>query len=261
MDYFVRQDVSSRFRARVKIRRGFIKENKMALILHNPGPAPLGQFDCLDTQLSGFLGGEVVTWGSVSTTSSDLATADIHNDGYIPGASPTRVVVQRASSATTLPIFLADDGVLHYGTILGVVVGGTAGQQVTGGTVLGPSSAYGSGKLTCWDKAGLFGVTLDAVDTTSATGLVPNNTSLAVGTELCFTATGLLTPHGSAQSASGALTVGRFASFETNGSLVNTPQSLIAALNSPSGNVSSLTQLSFYQAVFYFYGASGSLFV
>ena len=61
---------------------------------------------------------------------------------------------------------------LGYGTLFGAVVGGTVGQQVNGpttftGAILGPHTSTGSGKTTCWDKPGLYAVSLDAVDTTS----------------------------------------------------------------------------------------------
>jgi hypothetical protein len=225
----------------------------MALVLLNAGREPLGQFDALDSQLTGFLGGEVVTWGSVATPGSDLASADVFEDGYVGTTNKTRPVIQRASTSSSAPLFLSDDGVAHYGTLFGTIVGGTAGQVISGGAVLGPSTATGSGKITCWDKQGLYGVTLDAVDT-AATGLVPSNASLAVGTHLTYTSSGLLTPVGSANAVSGAPVVGYLSEFSTNGSLVTTPQSLTNALNSPSGDVSSLVQETFYMAVFSFVG-------
>jgi hypothetical protein len=156
---------------------------------------------------------------------------------------------------------LSDEGILGYGTLFGAVVGGTVGQQVNGpttftGAILGPSTATGSGKVTCWDKPGLYAVSLDACDTTVTTGLQPtNNTGLDTGAPLYYTSAGLLTPNAAAAVvAAGGVNpiVGRFVDFDTNGSLVNTPNRLVAALNSPSGIVSSFGPPQFAFATFYF---------
>lgn len=240
----------------------------MALILLNPGVQPLGQFDGYDSQLTSFKGGEIATWGSVATTAGvDLAAADVLGDGYVPSSSAVRPVVKLCPDGYTKPTFLTDDGTVGYGTLFGTVVGGTAGQTsygplstVPASAVLGPHTATGSGKITLWDKPGLYGVTLDAVDTTAG-GLIPGNTALTVGSNLSYTSAGLLTPAGSHAVAGLSGThpiVGRLASFETNGSLVNTPQTLVAALNSPSGSVSSFAPEKFYMAVFWFSGAGSS---
>ena len=123
---------------------------------------------------------------------------------------------------------LADDGTSGYGTLFGVVVGGTVGQVVTGGAVLGPHTATGSGKVTCWDKPGVYGVSLDACDTTASTGLAPTNGTLDTGAALYATSAGLLTPNSGARFEN--VVVGRFIDFETNGSLVNTPSRLASSL-------------------------------
>jgi|SRR5271166_2058455 len=229
----------------------------MALVLLNSGREPLGQFDVKDTQLTSFKGGEVCTWGSTLLTSGDLAASDVFQDGYVGTTSKSRPYVTLTLTATSAPLFLSDDGIAHYGTLFGTIVGGTAGQVVSGGAVLGPSTATGSGKMTLWDKQGLYGTTLDAVDT-AADGLVPTNSTLAVGTALCYTALGLLTPQRSTNSINGtgsnSPVVAYLSEFSTNGSLVTTPQTLVAALNSPSGDVTSLQQETFYMAVYSFVG-------
>jgi hypothetical protein len=248
----------------------------MSLKLLQPGIQPLGQFDGLDTDVLTLKGGEVVSFASVTTSGQpgvttaglDQAAYDVF-DGYV-NASGTfkRPAVTRQFTgsggmpgATSRPLMLSDEGILGYGTLFGAVVGGTIGQQVNGpttytGAVLGPHTATGSGKCTCWDKPGLYAVSLDAVDTTagttSAAGLTPANTSLNVGTALSFTATGLLTPVGSGQQLGSAPTVGHLVEFNTNQSLVTTPNYLVAALNSPSGNVSSVGPRSFQFATIYF---------
>jgi hypothetical protein len=252
----------------------------MSLKLLQPGTEPLGQFDVRDAELTSFKGGEVCAFASVPTESQpgvttagfDEAAYDVF-DGYVqvsagvyvrPAVSKSwntatagGVTYPSVTSATvfTRPVFLADDGILGYGTLFGAVVGGTVGQQVNGpnnytGAILGPNTATGSGKMTLWDKPGLYAVSLDAVDTTASTGLQPTNLTLTVGTQLSFTAGsfagggGLLTPAGSAQAIVGpgpvaGPTVATFIEFNTNGSLVTTPNYLVAALNSPSGNVAS----------------------
>ena len=239
----------------------------MALVLLQPGGNPLGQLDCVDAQLTSFKGGEICTWGSVTYQGTDEASADVNNDGYLINGSnklrPAITQVWGGSGGTpdgynTAPYFLADDGVLNYGTLFGQIVGATVGQQSVNGVVLGPHTATGSGKITCWDKPGLYGVTLDAVDTTASTGLVPTNTTLVVGNSLGFTTGGLLTPKGSAQDVSpSGVSMGHLAEFSPRGSLVTTPNTLVAALNSPSGDVTSVQQAQMYMAVFSFNGAGG----
>jgi hypothetical protein len=133
-----------------------------------------------------------------------------------------------------------------------VVVGGLLGRQTNSpynytGAVIGPHTATGSGKITLWDKQGLYGTTLDAVDN-SAGGLVPTNTSLFVGAALTFTSEGLLTP------GTGTV-VARFAGFETNGSRVTTPSSMVVALGSPATSASA--QYHYTQAVYWYSGAGG----
>ena len=243
--------------------------------LLQPGIQPLGQFDGLDAEVLTFKGGEVCSFASVQTNAQpgvttsglDQAAYDVF-DGYVnhsgtflrPAVSKNWDASASGNTtypqhATTRPLFLADDGITGYGTLLGSVVGGTVGQQVNGpnsytGAILGPHTSTGSGKTTLWDKPGLYAVSLDAVDTGSA-GLVPTNTALTVGNALTFTAGGsavgggLLSPVGSANAISGGPVVAHFVEFNTNGSLVTTPNYLVAALNSPSGNVSSVQARAF----------------
>lgn len=226
----------------------------MALKLLQPGTQPLGQFDGLDTEVLTLKGGEVVTLVATAVPPGDKAASDSF-DGYVnTSGSAKRPVVTKTLDGYSRPLMLADDGIAGYGTLFGSVVGGTVGQVVTGGTVLGPHTATGSGKVTCWDKPGLYAVSLDACDTNSTTGLQPTNTTITVGAPLYYTTAGLLTPNASAAPAGtgGAKTVvGRFVDFETNGSLVNTPNYLVAALNSPSG-LTSVGPRQFAFATFFF---------
>ncbi len=244
----------------------------MSLKLLQPGTQPLGQFDGLDIDVLTLKGGEVVSFCAVTvsgqpgvtTAGQDQAAYDAF-DGYVlqsttfKRAAVTRLwdgthLPSTGNYSTTLggrPLMLADEGITGYGTLFGTVVGGTVGQQVNGpnsvtGAVLGPQTATGSGKVTCWDKPGLYAVSLDNVDGY----LQPTNGALIVGQSLSFTTTGLLTPNytGNPNVIGGFGTgpvVGHFIEFNTNGSLVTTPNFLVAALNSPSGNVSSVQNRSF----------------
>jgi len=226
----------------------------MALKILQPHVQPYGQFDGLDADVTSVLGGEVVTFSYVSITGSDKGAADL-GDGYSSTASKTRVAVTKTLATGNRPLFLVDDGVAGYGTMLGEVVGSQVGKVVTGGTVLGPHTASGSGKLTCWDATGLYAVSLDAVHTNSATGLVPSNGTLVGGAALYATTGGLLTP--AAGSAFEALVVGRFVEFSTDGSLVTSPLHLVASnLNQPDGASSVI--IPFTRAVIWFQGGVGA---
>jgi hypothetical protein len=222
----------------------------MALFPKNGQDRPFGQFDLLDATMP--KGGEVMTLVAVSTApGTDKAAADVLDDGYVPDTSAVRPAASFATTGPLTPLFLADDGTAGYGVLFGVVVGAVAGQTSYGpggGTNLGPPTFTGSGKCTLVCSPGLYGVSLDAVDTTAG-GLIPSNTALTVGTALYYTSAGLLTT--TANKVSGATQVGNLSEFETTGSMVTTQQFMVAALNSPSGDVSSLMQEQFYQAVFY----------
>jgi hypothetical protein len=222
----------------------------MALKILQPGIQPIGQFDGLDSEVTAVKGGEVVGFTFVNIGQSvDKSASDI-NDGYVSYTTKKRPAVTKTLVSGMRPLFLVDDGTTGYGTLFGQLVGSYIGQQSVGGTVLGPHTAAGSGKLTLWDKPGLYAVTLDACDTTASTGLQPSNTTLAGGAALYATAAGLLTPNVSAAFES--VVVGRFIQFQTNGSLVTTPNSLVAATNVPAGNVASTIGSPFVQAEFWF---------
>lgn len=210
------------------------------------GREPIGMFDAVDGSLTSFKGGEVVGLQYFSITSNDKHAKDV-DDGYVSSTSQTRPGVTKTLTAGMRPLFLCDDGTSGYGTLFGEVVGSSVGQTVTGGTALGPHTSTGSGKVTVWEKPGVYAVTLDAVDTTASTGLVPTNTTIAGGSALYATTGGLLTPN--AGAAFEVLKVGSFLEFTTNGSLVTSNVSLVSALNSPSGGGPALKP--FTQALFY----------
>jgi hypothetical protein len=228
----------------------------MALeLVQSQGQTAFGTFDAIDGVELTTKGGEVATLTTVSRTGTDKAARDAFTDGYVVGnATPVRPVATTNLVSGNRPLFLTDDGTAGYGTLLGVVIGGTCGQYAYapgGGTNLGPHTAYASGKMTLWGSRGTYAITLDAVDTTAATGLVPTNTTVTTGSALYATSAGLLTPYVTA--AFEAVVVGRFIEFETykGGSLVTTPVSLVSAVNSPYG-VGSPQLSSFARALVYF---------
>ena len=221
----------------------------MALQPLNGMTNPLGQFDGLDALLTTVKGGEVVTFTYVSTTGTDTAAADVIDDGYVGFSAPTRPAVTSMLAHGNRPLFLVDDGIKHYGTLFGTVVGATCGKNVTG-TQIGPHTATGSGKLTLWGQPGMYAVSLDAVDTDNVIGLNPNNPTLAGGDKLYARSTGLLTPDIS--FAFESVAVARFIEFSTSlDTLVNTPKYLIQANNSPTGT--SGNGKSFDWAIIYFH--------
>lgn len=229
----------------------------MALELVQPGIQPLGQFDGADSIYLTVKGGEIATIKGVSRTGTDLASADVKNDGYV---ATNRPVVTTALANGNRPLFLVDDGIWGYGTLFGSVIGGVAGQISYGlgqvpATQLGPHTAAASGKLTLWDKPGTYAVTLDAVHTDPLVGLVPTNATLTIGAALYATSGGLLTP--ASGSAFESVVVGRFLNFEVwkGGSLVTTPLTLVSATASPSGSVGAPQTGAFQRALFWFHPA------
>ncbi len=203
----------------------------MTLFLLNNTGQSYGQFDAYDTELTSFKGGEVCSIVGVTPGANDLEAKDVA-DGYDNTTTKQRPVVTKVLGATTAPLFLADDGTgstsalnAGYGTLFGVLIGGTAGQiSGSNGTVLGPHTAAGSGKITLWSNNGLYGVSLDAMQSGSG-GVDPINSNLTVGKPLTYTATGLLTPVGGT-SAAGSVVVAYFLEFSTGDTLVTTPNSL-----------------------------------
>ena len=211
----------------------------MALHILNPGIEPLGQFDSVDGYLAGTKGGEIGTLTAVTrvNSTSERAAADVL-DGYTNVSQQYRAAVTRWIRTTTVrPLWLLDDGLAGYGTLFGVTIGTPAGLGTVfasgsyTGIPLGPHTAAASGKLTCWDKPGLYGVTLDACDTDASTGLQPTNTGLTTGAALYPIKTnGRLTPTIGTSVGGAGPVVARFVEFETTArSLVRTPPNLAGA--------------------------------
>lgn len=125
----------------------------MALLMVQEGVQPAGQYD-LDTAdgYTSLLGGEVFVLVSNGTTT----------DGYqILSARPARTTDGYG------PFYLADDGNYGYGVLFGNTITRTATGFTSGADTaarLGPGTWVGSGKVTLWDKPGLYAVSLDALD-------------------------------------------------------------------------------------------------
>lgn len=211
----------------------------MALFILQPGVQPLGQYDVLDTDLSSVLGGEVGTLDEASRTNSasEKAASDVL-DGYVADevdtGTPTesRPILRLADETTESRklFYLLDDGQKFYGTLFGELIGTPVGQATTtdsGGSLLGPHTAAGSGKVTAWDKPGLYAVSGDAVadDLNPAAGNL-NDTPLPG--DLIYRAT-------SAKLTGASTTgdkIGMFVELASNGSLVTTPGKLVGAAES-----------------------------
>jgi hypothetical protein len=203
----------------------------MALRILQPGVQPLGQFDFEDGYLASVLGGEVCTLVALPRVNSatEMAAADAL-DGYTNVTQQMRAGLTLNIALTTArPLWLTDDGTTGYGTLFGQVIGTPVGLATTG-TNLGPHTAAASGKVTAWDKPGLYAVTLDAVDTHATQGLVPANAAMVPQAALYPTILGLLTPTIGRSVGGAGPVVARFVEFETTArSLVRTPASLVGA--------------------------------
>ncbi len=130
----------------------------MALKLLQPGLQPFGQFDLKD--------GEVVKGGEygnlVVAGGAEVGAADVTEAGPLSSGT-TSVMVQKGPRLGVGG--LLDDGVEGYGTSVGTLIGATVGHGTGYGTmstagvvVIGPQTTTGSGKISVWHAAGLYGV-------------------------------------------------------------------------------------------------------
>lgn len=199
----------------------------MALFPYEPGIMPLGQFDLLDEYQTTVVGGEVGTiFGASRTVSATEKAAKDVLDGYSNVTDLQRAAVAPSITGSGVrPIWLLDEGSTGYGTLFGQVIGAPAGLS-TSSTDLGPHTAAASGKVTCWNKPGVYAVSVDAVDT-SADGLVLTNANCDPGAAMDCEADGTLTL-GTAGTAVG-ITCAYLIELETSPFLVTTPASLVGA--------------------------------
>lgn len=211
----------------------------MALFAVSGRREPYGWFDGKDSELSSFKGGEVVGLTYSLLTSSEQKASDVA-DGYVANASQKFPSVTKTITSGMRPLFLADEGTKYMGTMFGTLLGSSVGLDSTG-TVIGPNTAAGSGKVTLWDGPAFYTVTTDNTDPTATTGLQPTNTTIAGNDPLYAMSTGLLTPN--VAVAVSSLVVARFIEFTTNLSKVSTKLSMVSAPNSPVGSTGKKTVL------------------
>tara|TARA_A200000159_G_C7329249_1_gene342275 strand:+ start:1016 stop:1639 length:624 start_codon:yes stop_codon:yes gene_type:complete len=129
----------------------------MALKLLNPGLRPLGMFDLDDADATNLVGGEYVEL----QTDDNTVEAYAADAGQLLDGDDSIVSFARGSRTAGSLGGLADDGVAGYGTLFGEMIGSTAGQATSqsGAVVIGPQTNAGSGKVTVFATAGLYGVT------------------------------------------------------------------------------------------------------
>lgn len=201
----------------------------MALYPANPGLYPLGLFDVSDAvTLSNITGGEV---GTLTTrvrtiTASEKAAADVL-DGYSYATPGTRPAITLATTNAEFPLFLLDDGTANYGSFFGQVIGVPTGLSTTG-TDLGPHSAAASGKVTAWDKPGLYMVDVSSCATDFVSTLLSGTAGLIPGRVLGFNASSKLA-HSACSGAVAGSGVAHFVEFEHSASLVTTQAALFSA--------------------------------
>lgn len=207
----------------------------MALFILQPGAQPLGQFDLKDSDLSSLVGGLIGTWGegSRTNTATETAAADVL-DGYTADEvsqgtnTAQRPVMQIANSAgqDNYAMYLLDDGIAKYGTLFGSIIG----MFNTSGTVIGPNTATGSGKVTVWDKPGLFAVTFEACysDRNVTNGALENGQDTPLPGDMLYRhrTTGKITR---LANSSANNEIGVYIEHSSGDSLVTTPSRLVGA--------------------------------
>jgi hypothetical protein len=213
----------------------------MALYILEPGIQPLGQFDLLDTDASSVVGGliGIMSRTNRTNTSTETAAADVF-DGYVSASvseglnTQTRPVVQIAdasASDNSKGMYLMDDGLAGYGTLFGSM----GGMFNPAGTALGPSTVTGSGKVTLWDKPGLYAASFEACYSATAAQNLGNGTLAATGDtplpgDLLYRhyTTGKLCRLAVATSPT-LNKIGVYVQHANSGSLVTTPAKLVGA--------------------------------
>jgi len=134
----------------------------MALKLLNPGLRPLGMFDLLDADAANLVGGEYVQLAEANPLVEGYA-ADV---GQLLETDGNTVLFGRSSRTAASLGGLADEGIDEYGTLFGSLIGSNTGRATSqsGAVVIGPETNRGSGKVTVWAQAGLYGVNGQAGD-------------------------------------------------------------------------------------------------
>jgi hypothetical protein len=235
----------------------------MALTLLQPGMEPLGQFDLADGATP--VGGEVATFGAAAGVSAadgwaGLATCALGT----PAAATAGTDAGGALAGNSDALHgLVDDGATGYGTLFGSVIGGTVGQgtgfgasSTVGVVVVGPNTATGSGKVTLWDKPGLYGVDDNAWASATADGgalndAVYSQAATSAAASLAIATAGILmaatdTSGALLLSTNGGRAVGVLLGSVNDTSLVSTTTAAIGAAATAETNA------------VYFYGSGGA---
>jgi hypothetical protein len=112
-------------------------------------------FDLDDTDAELLVGGEYVELAQANPLVEAYA-ADV---GQLADATGIVAFARADRTAASLG-GLADEGVDEYGTLFGSLIGTNTGRatNISGATIIGPASNAGSGKVTVWAQAGLYGV-------------------------------------------------------------------------------------------------------
>jgi hypothetical protein len=212
----------------------------MALFVLQPGIQPLGQFDFLDGDLASVKGGMLGVFGAVARgTAADLAAFDA-KDGYVSSSvseasnAATRPVLKIADGSTaddSKALYLLDEGTASYGTLFGSIIS----MFDPSGSALGPATNKASGKVTAWDKPGLYAATFEACYTATVLENLGNGTLAATGDtpapgDLLYrhSTTGKICRADVATNPT-LNKVGVYIEHATNGSLVTTPAKLVGA--------------------------------
>lgn len=162
----------------------------MALKLLQPNLVPSGQFDLHDDYSEIILGGECALLEAALIDGSDAYASDVAAVGPRvsvilgkPGKYAPRSVTNGGAARS---VYIADEGTTGYGTTIGMIIGGTAGQGTgfgtesnTGVITVSPRTSFGSGKCTLFSAHGIYGITEDVMINPSA--LVTNDLLSANG--------------------------------------------------------------------------------
>lgn len=180
----------------------------MALLMVQEGVQPLGQYDAYSTFAP--VGGEVGVLITTGTTT----------DGY------QVLAVRGATTGDKGPFYLVDDGKTGYGVLFGNTVVRTDTGFSSGadnGTRLGPTTYAASGKLTLWDKQGLYAVTLDALFDSEA-----SLKAAAPGDHLTVDASTSKLKLGNMAGGAGSAPLATVVTYKIDESLVTTGGSVVA---------------------------------
>ncbi len=144
----------------------------MALLLAQAGLNPAGQFDLKNDNT--IVGGEIGVFESLGVDSEGFQV----------------IAARKATTDDVGPYFLMDDGIAGYGAGFGGIIVRSSSGLIDGADSrvrLGPASYEASGKVTLWDKPGIYAITLDALADDEAT-----LKAAAPGTGMTFNSDGKL---------------------------------------------------------------------